>query len=287
MVQIVLGVHVRRVTPTMTARPRRFRPLHAAAIVALLILSPGSASATTFNVGAAWYQIPPAPANPPQAAITEIFRQYYVANPIPHFQQIKHCSAWFYGSKVVVTAGHCLYYGPSGGMVALAVTDMYFYVGRNGGTWAQECWGSAAPNNKISGGWAPTGGGGEVDWAAVRTLCTVATQFPVYQTDGQNVINTNAWVTGFPDNHGDGNQMWEDYGPITGTGAGGLTVHYLMDIASGDSGGAIFWTCGEAYGYCTRAVITAEGPSYNVGHRFTQANVNRLACFRDTSSTSC
>jgi glutamyl endopeptidase len=191
------------------------------------------------------------------------------------------CTGWFFSSRMVATAGHCVYNKSAGGW-AKAIT---IYPGRNG---------SSAPFGSTSKytlwthtNWA-TSANHSYDYGLIRT--TTAKGATVgwfgFRWQSSNIFGYGT-VRGYPGDKPSGT-MWTMGGTIFAGGAAGTVASrklwYTIDTAGGQSGSPIYqyWKnpANNVYGYYGIG-IHAYGIGYpsaatNSGTRITQALFNSM-----------
>lgn len=190
-----------------------------------------------------------------------------------------HCTAYVYGTNVVVTAAHCL--KPGNGNWVTGVVR--FYRGLDGaGNYLQLCEG--ATYLAVSGGWS-VHQGPENDWGMVKFSC----QFPGTYGSGHMPIvwrpcppptrTTYMWLPGYGVSHP--NELWEDYDLVAEDDC--EWVGYALYSEDGLSGAPLIIQCAE-FGHteCARGVNKGTPPLGfgRWGHSWVQSNMPGLISFR-------
>jgi glutamyl endopeptidase len=194
-----------------------------------------------------------------------------------------HCTGWMVSKDTLLTAGHCVHTGGSGGSW---YSGLSFRAGSNGGT---------APYGTClsRGTWALNGwvnsGDTRYDAAIIKLNCTVGNTVGWYgmywQTASLN--GTSITVQGYPGDKA--SQQWGSTGTVRVSET--EKIYYQNDTLGGESGSPV-WTyrsSGPCVGQCglaihTNGVFGSSGPSAtnNSGTRLTQAKFNTIVSIINT-----
>jgi len=175
-------------------------------------------------------------------------------------------TAWMYGNKVAVTAGHVVYNSSRGGWAR----SVAFYPGRNGTTTALGVYYATQLYTDTK---YVASQDSNFDWGMIRfgTNVGATTGFFGAEWTSASQVNTQVIVRGYPGEKS--NQMWTSSGPITASFA--TRTRYTIDTTSGQSGSPVY------RGSTTRAVaIHSSGTSsngvgvHNTGQRITEGLFN-------------
>jgi glutamyl endopeptidase len=165
-------------------------------------------------------------------------------------------TAWMYGNKVAVTAGHCVYSKSDGGWAR----SVAFSPGKNGssnplGTYyaTQLYTDTKYVQNEDS----------NYDWGMLRFSTNVGqtTGYLGAEWTSNSQVGINVTVKGYP---GEKNsQMWTSNGKITGSGSS--KTNYSIDTTGGQSGAPVYRYIEGSYR--SLAIHTNSYSSYNQGER--------------------
>ncbi|TYV67281.1 trypsin-like serine protease [Listeria monocytogenes] len=165
-------------------------------------------------------------------------------------------TAWMYGNKVAVTAGHCVYSKSDGGWARTVA----FSPGKNGssnplGTYyaTQLYTDTKYVQNENS----------NYDWGMLRFGTNVGnkTGYLGAEWTSSSQVGINVTVRGYPGEKKD--QLWTSNGNITGSGSS--KTNYSIDTTGGQSGAPVYrYTSGN---YRSLAIHTNSYSSYNQGER--------------------
>ncbi|MCA0176824.1 MAG: trypsin-like serine protease [Proteobacteria bacterium] len=189
------------------------------------------------------------------------------------------CSGWLIGSNTVMTAGHCVHSGGSGGAWS---TNVKFYPGRNG---SKSPFGGCSARTLYSQtGWTVSGSEGD-DYGAIKLNCTI----------GNTTGSLGWWWTtasqaglpmlllGYPGDKQSGT-AWAAAARVEFSEA--KKTRYKADTAGGMSGGVVVQADGSGVcqGDCGIAVHAygQDTLGTNSGTRITQTVSNLMTYWRDT-----
>jgi len=188
------------------------------------------------------------------------------------------CTGWFVNANTVVTAGHCVHSGGTGGNWR---SNVRVYPGRNG---SSSPYGSCTARQLFSvDGWTLSGLETH-DYGAIKLNCTVGNTTGwfgfFWQSASLNGISVN--VAGYPDDKP--LTQWKSTGPIAASQA--RQVFYKNDTRPGQSGAPVYYNksgCGQ----CSMAIhaygLHGASPHSGNNHatRINQATFNNLISWRN------
>jgi glutamyl endopeptidase len=177
-------------------------------------------------------------------------------------------------TSTIITAGHCVHTGGSGGAwrSGVAVYPGYPNTG----------YGCSAITLYSVVGWT-VNGSADYDYGAIKVSCTFSGQPLAYWTGwygffwtSASLIGTFVRTQGYP---GDKpiNQQWGSDGTVQSES---LRLFYNNDTVGGQSGSTVYVPNLSGCGHCS-AAIHAYGGSLNSGVRITQAVYNNLIAWRN------
>ena len=153
------------------------------------------------------------------------------------------CTGWFFGPNTVVTAGHCVHSGGSGGAWK---TNVRVYPGRNG---------SSSPYGFCRGqrlfsvvGWV-TSKDEQYDYGAVKLDCTIgnSTGWPGIWWQAASLTGFGVTVAGYPGDKA--LTLWRSTGSIASTQT--RQIFYPHDTVGGQSGAPVFQNRAPGSSFCT------------------------------------
>lgn len=188
-----------------------------------------------------------------------------------------HCTGWMVSKDTLVTAGHCVHTGGSGGSWYSGLT---FRPGSDGGT---APYGTCSPRRTYAyNGWL-----NNKDWrydgGIVKLNCTVGNTVGWYGMWWQTASLTGLsdTVRGYPGDKPSTQWLANDRIRVTET----ERMYYQNDTVGGQSGSPVYqYRSGQSYcnGYCSMGIHAygtgGSGPaaSNNSGTRLTQAKYNSI-----------
>jgi len=188
------------------------------------------------------------------------------------------CTGWFYGPRVVATAGHCVYSHDAGGWA----TSITVWPGRNG---SYAPYGSTTMHTMWSVvGWTDSGSP-DYDYGAIQTNDAKGNTVGWfgYRWQSSNSFPGYFTVKGYPGDKPYG-EMWFMSGMILGTG---YHLWYSIDTYPGQSGSPLYQvyngTCCYGVGIHTYGVsISGTHPyhHYNSATRIRQAVFNNMKSWK-------
>jgi len=188
------------------------------------------------------------------------------------------CTGWFIGKDTVVTAGHCVHSGGSGGNW-YSRTSYKVYPGYNQNT-APYGYCTAKRLHSVT-GWTQSDSE-NYDYGAVKLNCTVGNTVGWFGFFWQTASLTNypAIVSGYP---GDKPlQQWWSSDTIRYTGT--YQLFYRNDSIGGMSGSPVWYDRNGPYAMAIHAYgLHGSSPhnAYNHGTRITQGVFNNLIAWRN------
>lgn len=195
-----------------------------------------------------------------------------------------HCTGWFVSKDTLLTAGHCVHTGGSGGTW---YTGLSFKPGSDGGT---------APYGTCysRGTWALNGwvnsGSTNYDAAIVKLNCTAGTSTGWFGMWWQSASldGTFTRVSGYPGDKP--KQLWMSYDQVRASAT--EKIYYQNDTVGGMSGSPVWLFRGSTAPYCTGACAmaihtnglygTGLTATNNSGTRITQAKYNTFVSIINT-----
>lgn len=165
-------------------------------------------------------------------------------------------TAWMYGNKVAVTAGHCVYSKSDGGW-ARSVT---FSPGKNG---SSNPLGTYYATQLYTDKKYVQSENSNYDWGMLRFNTNVGktTGYLGAEWTTNSQVGINVTVRGYPGEKG--SQMWTSDGKITGSGSS--KTDYLIDTTGGQSGAPVYRN--SSGNYRSLAIHTNAYKTYNQGQR--------------------
>ncbi|GFH43444.1 hypothetical protein Hs30E_19950 [Lactococcus hodotermopsidis] len=167
-------------------------------------------------------------------------------------------TAWMYGNKVAVTAGHCLYSKANGGWAK----QVAFFPGKNG---SSNPLGVYYATNLYTDTQYVKYEDQNYDWGMLRFGTNVGYNtgyFGALTTD-YSQIGSYVTVRGYPGDKPSG-QLWTMSGSIIGNSLGSSKLNYQMDTYGGQSGSPVYNNSYQAVAIHTNSGGLAQ---YNQGER--------------------
>lgn len=188
------------------------------------------------------------------------------------------CSGWMAGynpanlTSTIVTAGHCVHTGGSGGAwrTGVAVYPGYPSTG----------FGCSAITLYSVVGWT-TNGSADYDYGAIKVNCAPSGQPLAYWTGWYGFFWTTASLIGLfvvTQGYPGDKPITEQWGSNGNVQAESLRLFYNNDTVGGQSGSTVYNPNRAGCGHCT-AAIHAYGGSLNSGVRITQPVFNNLVAW--------
>ena len=167
-------------------------------------------------------------------------------------------TAWMYGNKVAVTAGHCVYSKADGGWAR----SVAFYPGKNG---SKNPIGVFYATQLYTDKKFVESENSNFDWGMLRFKTNVAdkTGYLGAEWTTASQVGTNVIVRGYPAEKNKQGQMWTGSGKITGSGTS--KTNYSIDTTGGQSGSPVYRISDEQYR--ALAIHTNSYKNYNQGER--------------------
>lgn len=194
-----------------------------------------------------------------------------------------HCTGFFVSKDTLLTAGHCVHTGGSGGTW---YSGLRFKPGSDGGTtpyglcysrgtWALNGWVNSADPN--------------YDMAIVKLNCTAGTSTGWYGTWWQSASLNGLFdrVSGYPGDKP--SQQWMSYGTIVSSTT--ERMFYANDTVGGMSGSPVWQFRGSTAAYCANGPcvmgihtngLGSLSSTHNSGTRLTQAKFNTMVSIINT-----
>ncbi len=186
------------------------------------------------------------------------------------------CTGWLINANTVVTAGHCVHSGGSGGSWASSVR---VYPGRNG---SSTPYGSCTARTLYSvTGWTQNRDR-NYDYGAIKLNCTVgnSTGWFGYRWTSSSLTGQASYIAGYPGDKSYGT-MWRHNDSIRITQT--YRLYYANDTYGGQSGSPV-WNGGASCSPCGIAIHAygVDGTGYNGGTRITQSVFNNLTNWKNS-----
>jgi glutamyl endopeptidase len=164
-----------------------------------------------------------------------------------------YCTGWFYGPKVVATAGHCVH---SGGTSGAWKTNVKVYPAYNAGAAPYGSYPSIGLYS-VSGWTDDPGSGNELyDFGVIRIGTDAGTTVGWYgllsYSSATSYVGLPSIVMGYPDDKTPKKSMWESADKVWRTlSPPARQVFYRNDTYAGQSGAAIWYDRPTGSTYCT------------------------------------
>jgi glutamyl endopeptidase len=186
------------------------------------------------------------------------------------------CSGWFYGSRIIGTAGHCVYSAEHGGW-AKSITA---FPGRDG---TYSPYGSTTSHRLFSvHGWTAHGMP-DYDYGAIQVNSPKGNLVGWFgfRWQSSNTFTGNYTVTGYPGDKTYGT-MWKMSGAIMAVTT--YRLWYAIDTAGGQSGSPHYQMKSDgpyAVGYHTYGIPLSPYTQYNSSTRITQSVFNNMISWKN------
>jgi glutamyl endopeptidase len=186
------------------------------------------------------------------------------------------CSGWYYGPRIVATAGHCVYNGTYGGWA----TSIYVYPGRNG---SYTPYGYTTAHRLFSvTGWTLSNNP-NYDYGAIQTDAAKGNTVGWfgYFWQSSNYFPGTYNVRGYP-----GDKTYGTLWTMAGTVKAVTTrrLWYSIDTAGGQSGSPFYTkpsgVCCYGAGIHTYGIPLSPYTSYNSATRITQGAFNNMKAWK-------
>lgn len=167
------------------------------------------------------------------------------------------CTGWLINKNTVVTAGHCVNAGGTGGVPGAAATNVRFQAGRSG---ASTPYGTCRGRKTFTtAGWR-NNSDERYDYGAIKLDCTVGntTGFFGYTSTSSGLVNVPNEVAGYPGDKPNGT-MW------LARDCAGTRFSFLQCVVKAGTADSIFYPNDTFGGMSGSPVFYRFGPCYPCG----------------------
>jgi glutamyl endopeptidase len=182
----------------------------------------------------------------------------------------QYCTGWMVSPGTLITAGHCVHTGGSGGSWYTG-QGFLAYPGRDA---ASTPYGSCSALSMHSNTFWTVNGNSEYDWGAIKLNCTVGNSTGTYGFFWQSASldGTPTYIRGYPCDKPYGEQ-WASYDQIRSTAT--RFLYYQNDTFNCHSGSPVYtYSSSFCSGPCAAAVHAYGGATNNYGPRITEEVFN-------------